>query len=107
MIELHNRESIQDIINTHSMVAVRFTAEWCGPCKTFAPAFAEVAADPRNEDVHFLVADADKNQALTAQYGVRGLPSVLFFYDGHLIGRVSGAMTADKFQEVLHKQFTR
>ena len=105
MIQKHNEQSIKDTIANNSKVAVRFTADWCGPCRSFAPIFGEVATEEK--DITFIVADADLNQALAQEYGVRGLPSVVFFYDGHKIGMVSGNMTADKFREVIKKQFDR
>ncbi|AHC56557.1 hypothetical protein JJJA_0041 [Achromobacter phage JWDelta] len=107
MIQKHNKESLKQTLQEHAEVVVRFTAEWCGPCKAFAPAFNEVATDANNNGITFLEIDADANPDITAEYGVRGLPSVLFFIHGQVVGRVAGAMTAEKFREVVSKQFNR
>ncbi|QDH84048.1 putative thioredoxin [Achromobacter phage vB_AxyP_19-32_Axy11] len=107
MIQKHNKESLQEILKEHEQVVVRFTAEWCGPCKQFAPAFNEVAVENQFSSIIFVVIDADEQRELAAEFGIRGLPSVLFFVHGQIVGRVSGTMTADKFREVMQKQFTR
>lgn len=105
MIQKHNQESLKQTLQENAEVVVRFSADWCGPCKAFAPAFNEVAAS--DTQATYVDIDADSNPDLTAEYGVRGLPSVLFFIHGQVVGRVAGAMTADKFREVVTKQFNR
>lgn len=102
-----NQEALDTILQEHAEVVIRFTAEWCGPCKQFAPAFHEVAEAHINKPTIFGVIDADKERDLAVKYGIRGLPSVLFFVHGQVVGRVSGAMTADKFRDVVNKQFNR
>jgi thioredoxin 2 len=69
-------------------------APWCGPCRAMAPHFAE-AARRLEPDVRFLKINADENQA-PAQLGVRGIPTLILFHDGHEIARRSGLMTADQ-----------
>lgn len=107
MIQKHNQESLERLINEHEEVVVRFTAEWCGPCKSFAPIFNEVALESANEKTVFVVIDVDKNPELTNSYGIRGLPSVLFFLNGVRGGHVTGVMTADQFRKHINQQFNR
>jgi thioredoxin 1 len=81
------------------LVAVEFTAAWCGPCRTMAPVLDAVAgALPR---IRFVQIDADANPATTARLGVRGLPTTLLLRDGEVVERVVGVVPASVFRERL------
>ena len=74
------------------LVAVEFGAEWCGPCHMMAPALEAVARELEGR-VKFLQVDADTNPRTTAEYGVRGLPTLLVFRDGEVVDRMIGAQS--------------
>jgi thioredoxin 2 len=77
---------------TELPVVADFWAEWCGPCKMMAPAFAEAARmRPR---VHFVKVDTEASPQAAATYGIRGIPTMVLFKDGVATARQSGAMPA-------------
>jgi len=74
-------------------VLVDFWATWCGPCKTMAPVFEQVAAqiEPR---VRLLKVDTEQNQTLAARFEIRSIPTLALFSGGKEIARQAGAMDA-------------
>ncbi len=74
-------------------VLVDVWAPWCGPCRTMAPNFARAAAILEPE-MRLLKLNSDENPAISARYGVRGIPALLLFKGGKLAAQTAGVMTA-------------
>jgi len=69
-------------------VVVDFWADWCGPCKMLAPVLEEAT---RERGVTLAKVDTDANPAVSAEYGIRGIPAVKAFRNGHVIAEFVGA----------------
>ena len=65
-------------------------AEWCGPCKSFAPIFEQAAAELAGR-CRLAKLDSEANQQLSGQLGIRSIPSLILFRDGKEVARQSGA----------------
>jgi putative thioredoxin len=69
-------------------VVVDFWADWCGPCKALAPVLEEATS---SAGVRLVKVDTDANQALANEYGIRGIPAVKAFRNGHVVAEFVGA----------------
>ena len=72
-------------------VLLEFTAEWCGPCRMVGPIVEEVGVEYEGKAVVAKV-DVDSNPGITAKYGIRNIPTILFFKNGDVADKQVGAV---------------
>ena len=89
-IQLSDDNFESEVLKYEGVVVIDFSAEWCGPCKAFAPVFAEFAGEAP-EGVKACKADVDKCPNVAAQNGIMSVPTIAFFKNGAVADKLVGA----------------
>ena len=92
-------QQFEKLIIESPIVFVDFWAEWCGPCKMFAPVFE--AASEKHPDVVFAKVDTEAEQSLAGAAGITSIPTLMAFRDGILLFRQPGALPAPLLEEII------
>jgi len=86
--------NVESVLANEKPVIIDFWAPWCGPCRTIAPIVDELATTYEGKAI-IGKCDVDENTDLPAKYGIRSIPTLLFFKNGELVDKQLGATTKD------------
>ena len=94
-----------EVLESSQPVLVDFWAEWCGPCKMIGPTIEELAVEFDGK-AKVAKVNVDEQPKLAQQYGVRSIPTLLFFRDGKVAEQLVGAAQKDTLTEKLNSLIT-
>ncbi len=92
--------NFNQIIQSDKPVLVDFFATWCGPCQMLASILKDVKTN-LGERISIIKIDVDKNQAVAAQYQVRGVPTMILFQNGKQLWRQSGVISKEEIIKII------
>ena len=91
-------EKFNEMINGEQLTFVDFFATWCGPCKMMHP-ILEQLKEKMGDDIRILKVDVDKNEALSMQYRIQSVSTLMLFKKGEMLWRQSGAMSLNDLMQ--------
>lgn len=91
-----------DVIKSSTPVLVDFWAAWCGPCRALSPKLEEMSGS-YNGKVKFVKMDVDANHQVPAQFGIRGIPTLILFKDGKMVDQLVGNQPKEVIEQLLTK----
>ncbi len=97
MLEISDQE-FEDVIQKNRVVVIDFWAAWCPPCRALAPIMEELSREYEGRVVVAKI-NVDQNRAKAEEYGIRSIPTLLFFKEGKLMDRQVGAVPKKVIQE--------
>jgi len=91
-----------EIINSATPAVVDFWATWCGPCKMIGPVVEELAEEYKGK-IKVAKMDVDHNRKTPARFGIRNIPTLIFFKGGEVVNTVVGANSKTSLEEQFKK----
>lgn len=94
------KETFDEIIGGDKLVLVDFYADWCGPCKMMAPVLKQFAAE-MGDRIRVLKVDVDRNEAVSSDYQIQGVPTLILFRNGKVLWRQAGVVSGAQLKQVV------
>ena len=94
-----------DVLKSDKPALVDFWAPWCGPCRAIGPILEELAAE-MGEKVDIVKVNVDDNPKISAQYGIRSIPTLLVFKDGEVKDTIVGLVSKQQITDVINQNLS-
>jgi len=95
------KDNFNDTVEKNDTIIIDFWAEWCGPCKSFAPTFE--TASENHEDVIFAKVNTEEQQELAEACNIRSIPTLMIFREQILLYSQAGALPPAQLEDIIDK----
>lgn len=94
-------EQFNEVISSNDIVIIDFWAEWCGPCKSFAPTYEKVSE--KHEGIVFAKVNTEQEQELAAHFQIRSIPTLMVFREEVVLFAQPGMLSETQLEDVISK----
>jgi thioredoxin 1 len=102
IIEIEDSNFESEVLKSDKPVLVDFWAPWCGPCKAIAPLVEDLAKSFSGK-IKFAKCNVDNNPLTPGKYGIKAIPTLIFFKEGNVVNQITGMVAKVKLEEALNK----
>ena len=95
------KDAFNDFVSTNDIGFIDFWAEWCGPCRFFAPVFEKAAE--ANPDIAFGKVDTEAEQELAASFNIMSIPTLIAFREGIILFAQPGALPQEALDDLIRQ----
>ena len=90
-----------EVLQSDKPVLVDFWAPWCGPCKAIGPVIEQLAGTFGNK-IKFAKCNVDDNPVTPGKYGIKAIPTLIFFKEGNVVDQITGMVAKSKLEETIN-----
>ena len=102
IMEISDDSFDTEVLQVDKPVVVDFWAPWCGPCRAIGPLMEEISVT-FNDKVKFTKCNVDNNPVTPGKYGIRSIPTLMFFKQGNVVDQVIGIVAKRKLEDIINK----
>lgn len=105
VINISSVDGFNQIVNTYkeNLILVDFWADWCAPCKSFAPVYSKVQTEYFQKGVIFAKLDTDQLPSVAEQFGIQGIPTLVIIRNNKGLKKQVGAISGQKLRQLIDK----
>ena len=100
IMDIDDRSFDTEIIQSDKPAVVDFWAPWCGPCKAIGPVIEELA-EAYGENIKFTKCNVDDNPVTPGKFGIKAIPTLIFFKEGKVVDQITGMVAKSKLEETI------
>ncbi|MDJ0830045.1 MAG: thioredoxin [Desulfobacterales bacterium] len=100
VLEINDESFENEVLQADLPVLVDFWAPWCGPCRAIAPIIDELKGT-YGDQVIFAKCNVDDSPVTPSKYGIKAIPTLIFFKEGNVVDQITGMVAKSKLEETL------
>lgn len=100
IMEVGDDSFSSEVLKSEKPVVVDFWAPWCGPCRAIAPMMEELVKEYGTQ-VKFAKCNVDDNPVTPSQYGIKAIPTLIFFNEGKVVNQITGMVAKSKLVDTI------